>query len=89
MQCRKGDFYEFEEDGIRFACYHGTELPIQDALVKCGKYDVVLYGHTHQAENSKAGSTLVLNPGTVNGFGNSPTIMVFDTKTKEAELISF
>jgi putative phosphoesterase len=83
----KGEFYEFEEDGLKFACYHGTELPIQDALVKCSTYDVVLYGHTHKCENIRLGKTLVLNPGTSHGFGDKATIMIFDTQTSQAELI--
>ena len=83
----KGDYHEFEEDNLRFACYHGTELQIKDALVECGKYDVVLYGHTHKCENIKIGNTLVLNPGTTHGFEFKPTVMLFDTRTKEAELI--
>jgi putative phosphoesterase len=83
----KGDFYEFEEEGLKFACYHGTELPIKDALIHCGKYDVVLYGHTHKSENVQIGKTLVLNPGTSHGFGETATIMIFDTQTRKAELI--
>ena len=82
-----GDFYEFEEDNIKFACYHGSELRIKDALIECGKYDVVIYGHTHKYVNAKTGNTLVLNPGTVHGFEFKPTVMVFHTGTKEAELI--
>ena len=39
--------YEFEADGKRFAAYHGQSKEINDALVKCGKYDYVLLGHTH------------------------------------------
>lgn len=83
----KGNYHEFEEDNLRFACYHGTELQIKNALVECGKYDVVLYGHTHKCENIKIGNTLVLNPGTTHGFEFKPTIMIFDTQTKEAEII--
>jgi hypothetical protein len=43
----KGDFYEFEQDGLKFAAYHGTESGITEALIQCGKYDIVLSGHTH------------------------------------------
>jgi len=84
----KGDFYEFEEDELKFACYHGTELPIKDALARCGKYDVFLYGHTHQCENIRIGKTLVLNPGSSHGFGDKATIMIFDTRTGQTELIA-
>lgn len=83
----KGEFYEFEEGGLRFACYHGTELPLKNALVECGRYDVVLYGHTHKYENNNVGNTIVLNPGTSHGFGNKATIMIFDTQTKQTERI--
>ncbi len=83
----KGDFYEFEEDSITFACYHGSEPQITDALIKCGKYDVVIYGHTHHCRNETSGSTLVLNPGTAHGFEGKATIMVFNTDTKHTECI--
>jgi putative phosphoesterase len=84
----KGDFHEFEADNIRFAAYHGTEPGITDALIECGKYDVVMYGHTHVCVNSQSEKTLVLNPGTSHGFGDSATIMVFDTKSRTPEIIS-
>ena len=83
----KGEFYEFKEDGLMFACYHGTELPIKDALIKCSEYDVVLYGHTHKCEHIRLGKTLVLNPGTAHGFGDKATIMIFDSQSRQAELI--
>jgi putative phosphoesterase len=84
----KGEFHEFEEDGLKFACYHGTEPQIKDALIECGKYDVFLYGHTHKVRNEKVGKTLVLNPGTVHGFEHKPTIMIFDTQAQMSEVIN-
>lgn len=83
----KGDFYEFKEDNLRFACYHGTEPQLRDALIECRRYDVVLYGHTHECVNTKRGSTIILNPGTAHGFGNRATVIVFDTLLKKAEFI--
>ncbi len=83
-----GEFYEFQQDGLRIACYHGTELDIKNALVNCGKYDVVISGHTHQYEDQTTGKTRVLNPGTAHGFGKIATIMVFDTLSGNAELIN-
>lgn len=84
----KGDFYDFEIDKLKFACYHGTEPQIKDALAGCGHYDVVLYGHTHKCENVRVGNTLVLNPGTAHGFGDKATIMIFDTESGGTEIIS-
>lgn len=83
----KGDFHEFEIDGLRCACYHGTEPQLRNSLVESGTYDVVMSGHTHACVNKKTGNTLVLNPGTSHGFWKRATVMVFDTETKEAEVI--
>jgi putative phosphoesterase len=83
----KGDFHEFEENGLKFACYHGSEPQIRDALVECGTYDIVLCGHTHECINKTTGNTILLNPGTAHGFGGRATIMIFDTRTKAAEVI--
>ncbi|MCP4699827.1 MAG: metallophosphoesterase [Gammaproteobacteria bacterium] len=83
----KGDFCEMEEDGLRFAVYHGTEPPLKDALIQCGKYDVVICGHTHQTEHAVIGKTIMLNPGTAHGFGGKATVMIFDTQTKQPEFI--
>ena len=83
----KGDFYGFEEDNLKFAVYHGTVPELKDALIDCGKYDVVIYGHTHIIENKTVGNTLVINPGTCHGFDGKATIVIFDTKTKKAEFV--
>lgn len=83
----KGDFYEFEEDGLKFVAYHGTEPGITEALIYCGKYDVVLTGHTHISGTKKVGKTLAINPGTANGFGDRATVAIFDTKNKAVGLI--
>jgi putative phosphoesterase len=84
----KGDFHDFELDGIRFAAYHGTEHQITDALITCNKYDVLMYGHTHECVAGQSGDTLVLNPGTSHGFGDRATIMIFDTKSRTAEAVT-
>jgi putative phosphoesterase len=59
-----------------------------DALVKSGKYDIVIYGHTHRPEIRNEGKTLVINPGKVARLhkGKS-TLVVLNTSSMEAELI--
>ncbi len=84
----KGDFYEFEQDGMKFACTHGTVEQLRDALISSGKYDVVLYGHTHEAVNRQVGRTLAINPGTAHGFDVKPTVAVFDSKERKAEIVN-
>lgn len=53
------------ELGKRIAVYHGTAPQLVDALIKCGDYDVVFYGHNHIAEVELVGNVLVMNPGTL------------------------
>jgi uncharacterized protein len=61
---------------------------IADALADSGHFDLVIYGHTHEAEARKTGKTLVVNPGEVSGwlYGKS-TVAVADLKTMEAEIM--
>lgn len=83
----KGEFYEFEQDGLKFACMHGAVEQLRDALIEAGKYDVVLYGHNHKVDNRVAGKTIVINPGTAHGFEGDATVAIFDTLEKKAEII--
>lgn len=46
-----GEFMDLFIDGKRIAMYHGTHHGITTALIHCRKYDLVISGHTHQAEN--------------------------------------
>jgi hypothetical protein len=83
----KGEFYEFKCNGLHIACYHGTEPQLRDALIACGRYDLVIYGHTHECVDETKGNTRVLNPGTIHGFGDRATVMVFDPKNQQVEII--
>ena len=58
-----GHYHEFSEDGVNFALYHGTVEQLRSALVNCGRYDVVISGHTHVKESNMVGKTLCINPG--------------------------
>lgn len=85
----KGEFYEMEQDDLIFAIYHGTNPGRKESLIQSGRYDVVICGHTHRVQNKRVGKTLVVNPGTANGwfFGYSATAAVFDTQTRELEFL--
>jgi uncharacterized protein len=86
----RGEFCEIEQDNMRLVVYHGTKPHQKDSLIESGKYDVVIYGHTHRLEKRNLGKVIVLNPGTANGwfFGYKATIAIFDTHTKYSEFIS-
>jgi uncharacterized protein len=85
----KGEFCVIDQDKLVFAVYHGTDSRRKESLIQCGKYDVVICGHTHRTQNKKFGKTLVINPGTANGwfFGYGATAAIFDTITKELDFI--
>jgi uncharacterized protein len=85
----KGELCEIEQDDLIFAIYHGTDSKKKESIIQSGKYDVVVYGHTHRIQNKRVGKTLVINPGTANGwfFGYRATAVVFDTKTSESEFL--
>ena len=83
----EGDFFELKADNRLIAVYHGTYDGITEALHQCGKYDAVISGHTHETVQKKAGDTLVINPGTANGFDGKPTMAFLDTSNMNVEFV--
>ena len=86
----KGELYEFKEDGLKFAVYHGTSCQQKESLIHSRKYDVVICGHTHQLQKLNIGNTMVINPGTAKGwlFGYKATLAIFETESKLLEFIN-
>ncbi|MFL6523356.1 MAG: YfcE family phosphodiesterase, partial [Nitrososphaera sp.] len=86
----RGDLCEIEEDDLLIAVYHGTDFRKREALIQSGKYNVVIYGHTHKIDNKIVGKTIVINPGTANGwfFGYNATAAIFDTIMKDCDFIN-
>jgi len=78
--------YEGRLGGKRFLLIHQPDM--LEALAASGAYDVIVYGHTHRAEISRRGPTLVVNPGEAGGWitGKS-TVALLDTSTLEARLV--
>lgn len=65
------------------------EPDLVDALAESGRFDLVIYGHTHRPEIRKVRNTLVVNPGKVARLhkGES-TLAVLDTGTMIAEILN-
>lgn len=82
-----GDFFTFEADKLTFAVYHGTYPGITQSLERSGLYDVVISGHTHQANVETVGETISVNPGSVNGFDQDAMIALFDTETRQVSFL--
>lgn len=82
-----GDFFTLEEDGLKIAIYHGTYSEITGSLETCGRFDVVISGHTHQAKVDTNGDTICINPGSVNGFDQDALVALFNTQTKQVKFL--
>jgi putative phosphoesterase len=79
-----GAFAQIEIGGRRIFVNHYP--PIAEGVAAGGEYDLVCYGHDHQAVVRRLGRTLLVNPGEVMGrFGRS-TFAMYDTDAGEAEL---
>jgi len=84
----KGGFARLIVDGWKVALLHGEDSDLLSSLIECGYFDLVAYGHTHEAEVRTVGRTLVVNPGEVCGYlTNEPSLALLNTKTKEAKLV--
>ncbi len=80
------DYLSFEADGLKFFVMHGTNKEIVDAIVGCKKYNVVIYGHTHERVFEEIDDVLVINPGECCGYlTDVATIGVLDTSSKKYE----
>ncbi|MGC9400390.1 MAG: metallophosphoesterase [Anaerolineae bacterium] len=79
-----GVFAEVEIEGYRVAAVHYPRLGW--ALAHADLYDLVCYGHDHEAHQERVGETLLLNPGELMGrFGVSTYAMV-DSGRDQAEI---
>ncbi len=58
-----------------------------DVLLTENRFDIVFYGHSHQAKLEHHGATWVVNPGDIQGrFGQNPSFVLYDTVTNEPTL---
>lgn len=75
----------FSEHGLEFLVTH-TQFA-NKSYISSGKYDVLIYGHTHKPEITKHGKTLIINPGEAGGWvtGKS-TVALLDPQALIAEI---
>lgn len=84
----RGSFTEISVDDLRMALLHGDQEELLRALMNCKGFDIVVHGHTHEAEVSHNGKTLVVNPGEACGYlSGKSTIALFDTSRQEAKIV--
>jgi len=72
------DFYSGTVGGRKFFMTHCPDFV--DHIASLGKYDVIIYGHTHRIDFRRAGNTLIINPGESGGWlSGKKTIVIMDT----------
>ncbi|MHA1491497.1 MAG: metallophosphoesterase [Promethearchaeota archaeon] len=76
-------------DGKRLFAAHMPNQETVDALASSGKFDIILFGHTHAIMNKKnENGVLVVNPGEACGYlTGKATFAIVDTEIMEAEII--
>jgi putative phosphoesterase len=84
----RNSFAEVPVAGVKIALLHGSNRELLEALIHSDNFEFVVYGHSHTADISQRGKTLVVNPGEVCGYlTGKPTIGVLDTVKHEARII--
>lgn len=82
------NFAEIPIENLKIALLHGNEKELLKALINNGTFDMIIHGHTHNAEIYQKGKTLIINPGEVCGYlSGKSTIAVLDTVTREARIL--
>ena len=82
-----------EIEGLRAVVLHGaggmeeTEKLVT-ALAESGRFDVVIYGHTHEIDVRNVSGCIVVNPGEVCGYlSGKRTVVILETESKKVEII--
>ncbi|MHB9154457.1 MAG: metallophosphoesterase [Endomicrobiales bacterium] len=79
-------YYEDTFDSQKLLMMHEPDL--LEALAASQQFDVIVYGHTHTADNRTRGKTLIVNPGECGGWlSGRSTIALLDLPKKEARIV--
>jgi putative phosphoesterase len=79
-------FGHLEVAGAKIAFLHGDDGTLLRDVERSEHFDYLFYGHTHQAEEHRAGPTRVINPGALHR-ARPKTFLVLDPATGEAESV--
>ena len=84
----RGTFTRFTSGNLSVGLIHGSDRELLDTLIAGGSLDLLVYGHSHQADIHTHGTMLAVNPGEVCGYltGNS-TVAIVDTANRQATIV--
>lgn len=78
------DYHELEIEGRKIVLMHQPKF--LKALIASGKYDLIIYGHTHKVD-IREGQPLVVNPGECGGWlTGRRTVAIVDLETMKVEI---
>jgi len=77
----------FSHQNLRFLVMHVSAR--LDSHISSGRFDVIIFAHTHKPELRKKKRTLVINPGETGGWlSGKSTAALLDPRTLSAEIIA-
>jgi len=84
----RGTFTRFTAGNLSVGLIHGSDRELLDTLIAGRSFDLLVYGHSHQADIQTHGTMLAVNPGEVCGYltGNS-TVAIVDTAHRQATIV--
>jgi putative phosphoesterase len=80
-------FGDLELAGCKIAWMHGDDKRLFHEVEQSGHFDFLFYGHTHQAEQHRSGTTQIVNPGALHR-ARPKTFLVLDVSTGELESVT-
>lgn len=84
-----GTTYIGSIDDKKIIMQHDIHPKILESLSVSNKFDIIIYGHTHNPEIKKIKDVIIINPGECCGIlSGKSTIAVLDTEKMDAELIT-
>lgn len=84
---KKAPFYfRYERNNILL-----MHIPHQiDKAVRLGRYNIIVYGHTHRPEIVRENNVLLVNPGETGGWVTGAcTVALLNEKSLNAEIVTF
>lgn len=81
-----GDIFESEIEKVKIFMNHYPR--ITELAAASSQFHLCIHGHTHSLRQDKVGDCLLINPGEIQGYkSGQPTFIIFDTQTKNIQLI--
>ena len=79
--------YTGQVGGKRIFMTH--RLSVLNEVAESGKFDLVIYGHTHRKDIHKIGNTLVINPGEATDWlTDESNVVILELDNMKCEIIS-